>query len=210
MTSSKSGIRLVFTSATSPWAIRRLVASPLAETPSYWVPPPCRISVTISSDVSANFTLILQPVAVVKGVTQSTLGSVLPLSTYPVQAMRFKAVSFGPMLCGRFDPVWALFDVPPQAASTSMAAVDAMRFARYGFIRSAPSSDRQGGRAGEDVRGADKAGDEAGRRPLVHLGRAADLLYPPLVHHRHAVAHRQRFLLVVGHVDEGHRKPLLD
>src|SRR2546421_8943664 len=72
MTSLKSGIRLVFTSATSPWAMRRLVASPLAETPSYWVPPPCRIRVTISSDVSANFTLILQPVAVVKGVTQST------------------------------------------------------------------------------------------------------------------------------------------
>src|SRR5437660_1333977 len=54
ITSLKSGIRLTFTSATSPWAIRRLVASPLADTPSHTVPPPCRIRVTISSEVSVD------------------------------------------------------------------------------------------------------------------------------------------------------------
>src|SRR2546427_11978184 len=125
MTSLKSGMRLTFTSATSPWAISRLVASPLAETPSHCVPPPWRISVTISSDVSANLTLILQLVWVVKGVTQSTFGSDLPLSTYPVHATRFNVPSPAPMLCGRFDAAW-LFDVPPQAARTIMVHAGAL------------------------------------------------------------------------------------
>src|SRR5437879_10283847 len=103
ITSLKSGIRLTFTSATSPWAIRRLVASPLADTPSHTVPPPCRIRVTISSEVSANLTLIVQPVCVWKGVTQSTLGSVLPLSTYPVHAIRLSFCSPCAVRFGRLD-----------------------------------------------------------------------------------------------------------
>src|SRR3984893_1171473 len=122
-------MRLTLTSATSPCAISRLVASPLAETPSHWVPPPWRISVTISSEVLAKLTLILQPVWVTNGVTQSTLGSVLPLSTYPVHATRFSAPSPAPMLVGRLDAGCALFDVPPHAARTSMAPATAMRFA---------------------------------------------------------------------------------
>ena len=48
----------------------------------------------------------------------------------------------------------------------------------------------------------DEAGHEDGRRPVVDLGGAADLVDVARVHDRDAVAHRQRFLLVVGHVDE--------
>src|SRR5713226_7332880 len=116
ITSLKSGIRLTFTSATSPWAISRLVASPDAETPSQTVPPPCRIRVTISSEVSANLTLIVQPVWFWKGVTQSTLGSDLPLSTYPVQAIRLSLPSPAPMLCGRLLAGVLVAAPPPQAA----------------------------------------------------------------------------------------------
>src|SRR5438128_5406302 len=76
--------------------------------------------------------------------------------------------------------------------------------------RLAVPRDRQGGITGEDVRRPDKTGNEAGRRPLIYLGRTADLLDPPLIHHRHAVAHRQRFLLVVRHINKCHREPLLD
>ena len=38
--------------------------------------------------------------------------------------------------------------------------------------------------------------------PVVDLGRGADLVDVARVHDRDAVTHRQRFLLVVGHVDE--------
>ena len=68
----------MLTGATSPAAIRRSVASPEAETPSYW---PVRISVTISSDVLPTLVLTWQPVSFSKSVTQSTFGSVLPSST---------------------------------------------------------------------------------------------------------------------------------
>ena len=54
----------------------------------------------------------------------------------------------------------------------------------------------------QHVRDADEAGDELGRRTLVHLGRRADLLDPAVVEDGEAVAHRQRLLLVVGDVDE--------
>ncbi len=68
---------------TSPPAISRLLASPEAETPSYTVPPPWRISVTISSEVSPYVTLTWQPVASSNGVTQSKSSppSVEPSST---------------------------------------------------------------------------------------------------------------------------------
>ena len=68
----------MLTGATSPAAISRSVASPDAETPSYW---PVRMSVTISSDVLPSFTLTWQPVSFSKSVTQSTFGSVEPSST---------------------------------------------------------------------------------------------------------------------------------
>src|SRR4029077_1993363 len=167
ITSLKSGIRLTLTSATSPWAIRRLVASPLAETPSHWVPPPWRISVTISSEVSANFTLILQPVWLVNGVTQSTFGSVLPLSTYPVQATRLRVPSPAPMLCLRVDPVCAV-DVPPQAARTSIVPTAAMRVARYRFIQSPPSPDRCRPPQSPGYAAGSRTGARGGRAPAGH------------------------------------------
>ena len=67
----------MLTGATSPPAMRRSVASPDAETPSYW---PVRISVTISSEVLPILTLTWQPVFFSNGVTQSTFGSVEPSS----------------------------------------------------------------------------------------------------------------------------------
>ena len=60
-----------------------------------------------------------------------------------------------------------------------------------------------GGRGIDDVGGADKARDEGGRRAFVNLLGRADLLDPAEVEHREAVAHAERFLLVVGDVDEG-------
>src|SRR5262245_55794535 len=62
----------------------------------------------------------------------------------------------------------------------------------------------------EDVRDADEAGDELGVRMLVDLGRRPDLLDLPVVEDRDAVAHRERFLLVVRHVDERDADLLLD
>ena len=56
----------------------------------------------------------------------------------------------------------------------------------------------------------DESGDEHRRGPVVDFGRCADLLDVPRVHHRDPIAHRQRFLLVVGHVDEGDPDLALD
>jgi len=58
----------VSTAATSPPAMRRSVASPDADTPSYW---PVFISWTISDELAPTLTVVLQPVAVSNGVTQS-------------------------------------------------------------------------------------------------------------------------------------------
>ena len=68
----------MLTGSTSPPSTRRAVASPEAETPSYW---PVRISCTISSEVLPTLTLTWQPVSFSKSVTQSTFGSVEPSST---------------------------------------------------------------------------------------------------------------------------------
>src|SRR5215471_3741372 len=71
----------------------RSVASPDAETPSYW---PVFMSATISSDVLPILTLTLQPVCDSNGCTQSTLGSSEPSSAYPAQAMMLSAPSPAP------------------------------------------------------------------------------------------------------------------
>jgi hypothetical protein len=55
----------------------------------------------------------------------------------------------------------------------------------------------------EKVRVADKIGDELRRRLLVHLHRRRDLLDRSLVHDGDPVGDRQRFLLIVGHVQRG-------
>ena len=62
----------------------------------------------------------------------------------------------------------------------------------------------------QEVRGAEEAGDERRRGPLVELRRRAELLDPPAVHHRDRVGHRHRFLLVVRDVDERDPDLLLD
>ena len=55
---------------------------------------------------------------------------------------------------------------------------------------------------GDEVGAADEPGHEPVDRPLVELRRAALLLDPAVAHDDDDVAHRQRLLLVVGHVDE--------
>src|SRR5215470_15774753 len=55
----------------------------------------------------------------------------------------------------------------------------------------------------DEVGDADEPGHERRPRPLVYLDRGADLLDAALIQHRDAIAHRQRLLLVVRHVDEG-------
>ncbi len=59
------------------------------------------------------------------------------------------------------------------------------------------------------VRDAEEVRDEHGLRFVVDLLRRAGLLDPAPVHDREAVAHRERLLLVVGHVDEGEPDLLL-
>ena len=55
----------------------------------------------------------------------------------------------------------------------------------------------------DDVRGAHEARDELVGGALVDLPRRSHLLYAPVREDRYAIAHRQRLVLVVGHVDEG-------
>jgi hypothetical protein len=67
----------VLTGAASPEAISRSDASPEADTTSY---SPVFMRLSASSDVPKYFTLAWQPVFFSKGVTQSTLLSLLPSS----------------------------------------------------------------------------------------------------------------------------------
>src|SRR5450631_1101554 len=76
-------MREVFMGSTSPAAMSRRVASPDAETVSYC---PVRISWTASSEVPKVLMLTLQPEVFSHSVTQSTVLSLLPPSTYPGQA----------------------------------------------------------------------------------------------------------------------------
>ena len=66
------------------------------------------------------------------------------------------------------------------------------------------------GLAAQDVRRADEAGDELGRRRFVDLGRRADLGNPPALEDGEPVAHGERLLLVVSDEDEGDSDVLLD
>ena len=58
-------------------------------------------------------------------------------------------------------------------------------------------------RALEEVRLAEKVGDEARAGPLVQLPRAAGLDQLAVIEDGDAVGQRERFLLVVRHIDEG-------
>ena len=62
---------------------------------------------------------------------------------------------------------------------------------------------RPGDAPGQQVDVADEAGHERGGGGLVEPARRGHLLDAPAVHHRDAVGHRERLLLVVGHVDRG-------
>ena len=65
-----SGTSATFICWTSPPRISRRLASPDAETMSYW-PPPWRISVTISSEEPAYLACTSQPVCFSNGFTHS-------------------------------------------------------------------------------------------------------------------------------------------
>ena len=67
--------------------------------------------------------------------------------------------------------------------------------------RSSPS--RAGHRRPDEVGLAEEVRDEGRGRRLVELGRAAQLLDPPGVHHRDGVGHRHGLFLVVRDVHEG-------
>ena len=73
-----------------------------------------------------------------------------------------------------------------------------------------PAEDGPRDVAGEQVRRSDETRDEPGSRSFVDLGGRAELLDPAGVEDRQAVAHRERLLLVVGHVDERDADLLLD
>ena len=62
----------------------------------------------------------------------------------------------------------------------------------------------------ERVQRADEIGDERGARMVVDLARGAELLDLAAVHHGDPVAHRERLLLVVRHVDERRAELVLD
>ena len=64
--------------------------------------------------------------------------------------------------------------------------------------------------AGHDVAVADEIRDEGGLRLVVDILRRAELQDVPRAHHGHAVAHGQRFLLIVGDEDEGDAALALD
>jgi hypothetical protein len=62
----------------------------------------------------------------------------------------------------------------------------------------------------EDVRRADELENETARRVVVDVGRASKLLDRALIDDGDPVGQRQRFLLVVGDVDEGDADVALD
>ena len=61
----------------------------------------------------------------------------------------------------------------------------------------------------QNVGGADKTGHKCGHGVQIEILRGIHLLNAPVVKHRHAIRHRQRFALVVGHEDEGDPQRLL-
>ena len=72
------------------------------------------------------------------------------------------------------------------------------------------AGDRGSGLSLEHVGDTDEPGDEARRRALVDVGRRAHLFDAAAIEHREAIAHRERFFLVVRDVDEGEPDLSLD
>src|SRR5919201_6662273 len=101
--------------------MRRNVASPEAETMSYWPPPPpppVRISATIWFEDPASLRWTLQPVCLSNGLRHCG-------SAYPGHSMRLSVPSGLPIEVGRFDflPADFLPLLPQPAAATASAAV---------------------------------------------------------------------------------------
>src|SRR5436190_8373226 len=99
--------------------MRRSVASPEAETMSYWPPPPpppVRIRETISFDEPASLSLILQPVCCSNGLRQLAWA-------YPGHSIRLSLPSPLPIEVGRFEAlvevVFLLLEPQPAAVSAS-------------------------------------------------------------------------------------------
>src|SRR5690349_4880405 len=107
-----SGTSATFIAATSPPLISRRLASPDADTMSYWLPPPWRISVTISSEEPAYLACTWHPVEASNGFTHAG-------SAYPSHATRFNWPSPAPIAVGRLE---VLLDELPQAAAPSTMA----------------------------------------------------------------------------------------
>src|SRR5215212_2512307 len=95
----------------------------------------------------------------------------------------------------------------PDVPRSRLAEADLLRADDPGAVL---AEQRLRGRAGQQRRGADEAGDERGGGPLVHLRGRADLLDPAAVEDRDPVAHGQRLALVVGHEQEGDPDLALD
>ena len=66
------------------------------------------------------------------------------------------------------------------------------------------------GNAVQRVVFADEARDERRRRLVVETVRRSDLSDVPAFEYRHAIRHRQRFALVVRHIDDGDAEHLVD
>ena len=73
-------------------------------------------------------------------------------------------------------------------------------------------ADKMGWSIDEDAESndTDEAGDESGRGPLVDLRGRTDLLDATRVEDGEPVAHRERLLLIVRHIDEGQPDLALD
>src|SRR5919204_1457823 len=111
------GIRPMFTGLTSPPTMRRRLASPEAETMSYWPPPPpppVRMSATIWFEDPASLRFTLQPVCLSNGLRHCG-------SAYPGHSIRLSVRSALPIDVGRFDFLPADFLPPllPQPAATT-------------------------------------------------------------------------------------------
>ena len=99
----------------------------------------------------------------------------------------------------------------PRAAGTGARGCPLRRRAPFACSARRPDAVAPGAERDrvQHVDPADEVGDERAGGLLVDLARRADLLELALVHHHHAVGHRQRLFLVVRHHDGGDADLLL-
>src|SRR5207237_837306 len=89
-----------------------------------------------------------------------------------------------------------------------------VRTSHHGLMRAEPDGHHPVGEVfntcGHEIHRADEIGEKRGLRVVVDLPRRPCLLDLSRVHDRDPVGERERFLLVVGHVDEGHPETSLE